>query len=130
MKGTSLRDSGRCFVITHPQIWSVQVRSAIHRSASVAEIYRAFGVLRKAREKLLTHWDHFMALVTETSDFPSNEKIFTLTKRTSKRITRQRSGWGLVPSHDHAGIESTSQRHPDSLPTIKVSRQIAFRSEE
>src|SRR5437773_762882 len=131
LEGPHTAEYFAAIVSCHPD-WSnlggmtvrVEIRRTAHVGASVGEIHGTLGVIRKARKELLSYGDHFVGLSARAGHLAPDNHVPAVSKRPAEGVAGKRSGRRLVPCHNHPGIETPRQGHPDSLPAVEVTREV------
>src|SRR6267378_5733070 len=102
----------------------IEVRSAVYVDASFRQIYAALRIMWETGQKLIADSDHLMGLLAELCDSPRYLDILTFPKCPSKRVRRHRTRSRPMPCHDHSGVQTTGQRHPNPLRASKIERKV------
>src|ERR1700722_14260288 len=89
----------------------------------VGEVNRALGITGEGGDELPIACNHFMGLATCPSHLPNHGNVAALAVHSPKGVAGKRARGSLVPRHDHPGVQSPSQRHPNWLPTVEVAGQ-------
>src|SRR5580692_4897117 len=103
----------------------VEVGGAIDFRTTIAEKDGAFGVPRKLREKLLVKRNDLMRLATDCGDFAGDRNVLAFMIGTTEGVTRQSALGGLLPSHDHAGVQTAGEGHAHAFVALEVLRKLA-----
>src|ERR1039458_252161 len=69
-----------------------------------------------------------MRLLADFRHAPRHADILILAEHAAECVTGKRPGIRLPASQNHSGIQTASQRHPDSLITAEIARQVARKS--
>ncbi len=96
----------------------------VNARAAVRQVHRPFGISGKVSQQIGPGYDYTVRLLAGTGDPPRDDHIPILTERATEGVARQRSRRTFLPRHDHPGVESTGQRHPDTLPAFEISWQV------
>src|SRR6267154_1217747 len=103
----------------------VQIRRTADVSATIGKMNCSFRVVWETREKILLYRDHFERLAARPGYLPRQQDILTVAEHASERITGKRSRRRFLPCHDHPGVQTPGQRHPDQFLPIEVPRKIS-----
>ena len=103
---------------------NVEIGRTVHAAATISQVNSALCIASKLRDEFVSHVDHLVGLFTYAGHLSRQLDVLAVAIRSAKGIARQKSGWGLLPSHNHPGIEPPGQRYGDRLRTIEVPREI------
>ena len=102
----------------------VQVGGTAYVDAAVRKVHTSLSVIGKAREELRSYRDHLVGLFARMGHLPRYNHVPRVAEHPSEGVAREGSGKRLVPSHDHPGVQSPGQGHPDSLLTLEVPGKV------
>src|SRR5262245_4017405 len=102
----------------------IQVRRAAQIYQRIGQINCAFRISGKLLEKVGTRRDDLVGLLTNFCNSSRYANILILAIHATERVARQGSWFGLAGREDHAGVETSRERHRDRLLATEISRQV------